>query len=391
MRKSGKKVNKIAFKKNTVKFIRSITSFFAAIVLSVLFGWLSQNYEPSTIIYIIIFLIALLSALILYARKHFYKVAADDLVETMHSKLAHKVRDEIVRLQYKRNGVDFLGEALNLKTVIQDYIDYISIFLTEMLGADISTCIKIFATNDKDGADNLEHELITLIRCKRTDSSREGKAMAEAKPIKGNTDFEWLVASEVYNDKYSCNGETYYGAINLREKYEYTKKLKKEKRYDEKEALIAEYEEKKGYTEKSTETLSKGYKDAVEFMENNQEKYDSAIAFMKKFKEDYGKKIYENSNDNFSDYYDSTLIVPIRHRGSGDAKRNGKTIKAKKEPQIIGFLCVDSPEKISEWENKNSFSHHFLSICTDILYLYFNQLRSKSTNKNKEEKVKNAQ
>lgn len=85
---------------------------------------------------------------------------------------------------------------------------------------------------------------------------------------------------------------------------------------------------------------------------------------LKKYAEELRKngKIYKNSNPNWQNEYNATIVLPIRYLESSSNKiANYK---------IIGFLCVDS-ESNKAFNNKNElFIIDFLKGIADILYSY---------------------
>lgn len=74
---------------------------------------------------------------------------------------------------------------------------------------------------------------------------------------------------------------------------------------------------------------------------------------------------YINDSENWEhNKYVSTLVTPIRYNN-----KESNCIKF----DIIGFLCIDSIEEISEWEKSDSFELQILAAFSDILYVYIKE------------------
>lgn len=67
---------------------------------------------------------------------------------------------------------------------------------------------------------------------------------------------------------------------------------------------------------------------------------------------------YKNDDDNFINKYNTTIVVPIRR------KKKDKTF------DIIGFLCVNSPQKINNVK-KNRMIVEFITQAASTLYDFF--------------------
>lgn len=79
---------------------------------------------------------------------------------------------------------------------------------------------------------------------------------------------------------------------------------------------------------------------------------------------------YINDSENWKkNKYVSTLVTPIRYYN--DDFNN--TRERKIEPDIIGFLCIDSEKIVKEWEHSDSFELQMLAAFADILYVYLKE------------------
>lgn len=96
----------------------------------------------------------------------------------------------------------------------------------------------------------------------------------------------------------------------------------------------------------------------------------------------YEKGEYNNSTSNFS--YESTIVVPIRYTSlKPEIKMNSKgkkkqvEIKVKNDVDIVGYLCIDTEEILSDWENSDEVKKvvTILALYADTLYIYLSAFR----------------
>ncbi len=77
---------------------------------------------------------------------------------------------------------------------------------------------------------------------------------------------------------------------------------------------------------------------------------------------------YETEADvrDWQSKYNSTIVVPIRYYDTN----NGTPIH-----DILGFLCIDSKNKIEHWDDTHSLELQFLAIFADSIYNYIKLFR----------------
>jgi len=79
---------------------------------------------------------------------------------------------------------------------------------------------------------------------------------------------------------------------------------------------------------------------------------------------------YINDSINWKEKkYTSTLVTPIRYYDNDIYNMRNKNIN----PDIIGFLCIDSEDEIKEWEYSDSFELQMLAAFSDVLYVYIKE------------------
>lgn len=105
-----------------------------------------------------------------------------------------------------------------------------------------------------------------------------------------------------------------------------------------------------------------------------------AICDMRNIKEDflhtYGIK-YENSRgEDFLDYYQSTIVLPIKTDGKYIAKELMSGEVQGKRSFVLGFLCIDSMKAFETEEEKNIFSVgiEYTKSFADTLYPLFEKI-----------------
>ncbi len=95
-------------------------------------------------------------------------------------------------------------------------------------------------------------------------------------------------------------------------------------------------------------------------------------------REKYKKGEYANSTIDFS--YESTIVVPIRYTSlKREIKRNKKQIEinVKNDVDIVGYLCIDTEKKLTDWENNAEVKNivKILALYADTLYIYLSAFR----------------
>ena len=85
---------------------------------------------------------------------------------------------------------------------------------------------------------------------------------------------------------------------------------------------------------------------------------------------------YENSNEDWMQYYRSTIVVPIRIAN----KRNAQVIQ-NDEYTIVGFLCVDSMSTLAFEDGQRKYYVDIMKSFAAILYVVFNLYRRCIENK----------
>ena len=84
-------------------------------------------------------------------------------------------------------------------------------------------------------------------------------------------------------------------------------------------------------------------------------------------KEKENDKFYWEYSDDWSDYFLSTIVIPIR---CPSLQRTGEV----EEYRILGLLCVDSHDVIPEWTNNSkSYGYELTAFFADSLYNYINK------------------
>jgi hypothetical protein len=71
-------------------------------------------------------------------------------------------------------------------------------------------------------------------------------------------------------------------------------------------------------------------------------------------------------------YYNSALVAPIRHL-SLNIEQNSTSHSINIKPRILGFLCIDSKEKVDVWKDDDSYALELMGIYADALYIYLNK------------------
>lgn len=228
-----------------------------------------------------------------------------NLANFIHIQLIHKIRNNLVELEpitvklnkfAKIDNSDAINECYEseiekLRKNLKEYVDCLAKYLTSYRKSNISVCIKIFKTRDRNRKDFEDEEIITFVRSENTEKDRNNN---NNKTFVGqNTDFSNL-----------CKGQIiFFASSNLH-------KIK----------------------------------------ESGQ---------------------YINDSKNFKKHkYTSTLVAPIRYNNND---QNNTRINKSIRPDIIGFLCIDSKDKIEEWESPDSFELQLLAIFSDVLYVYIKE------------------
>ena len=83
-----------------------------------------------------------------------------------------------------------------------------------------------------------------------------------------------------------------------------------------------------------------------------------------------GNYIVSDSVDVWSKKYKSTIIVPIRYY-SKHSRHNNIDMSL----DIIGFLCIDSEDRMEHWEREDTFELNLLAIFADTFYTYLKKCK----------------
>lgn len=99
--------------------------------------------------------------------------------------------------------------------------------------------------------------------------------------------------------------------------------------------------------------------DFSSLMENN-----SKFFFVSDLKKYSAFEIYKNENRNYLQRYNTTMVFPIRKKGKD------------KKYDIIGFLCVDSPQRLNNVK-KNEKVISLVKMAASVIYDFLDQNKDK--------------
>lgn len=163
---------------------------------------------------VIIFVIRLIIVAIKTNAKAFY--IQRKLVTFIHTKLIHRIRNDIIELEpislkikqfSKDDNLDAIRECYHnelckMQAKLQVYIDALAEYLSDYRQDTISVCVKVFKSRDRKRSEFVAEEIVALVRSSNTKEERENDVSAI---IGQNTDFTNL-----------CRGQiVFFGSGNL--------------------------------------------------------------------------------------------------------------------------------------------------------------------------------
>lgn len=128
----------------------------------------------------------------------------------------------------------------------------------------------------------------------------------------------------------------------------------------------------RGEYESTHEIILSENTDFLEIIDENIEKnyfyQPSLSAYDKALKEN--NKSYENTNNNWSEYYEGVIVVPIRIE-----TKKLYHIKRNNSYHIIGFLCVDSKSTDAFTKKLENYYVEIVKSFSDIIYILLGQYK----------------